>query len=68
MLSLPFLLAIFRICVASPVNMPRATNALALDAKGVEFIASFEGFRPDFYTDAAVSFTPPCSLGYSPLT
>lgn len=48
--------------------MPRATNALALDAKGVEFIASFEGFRPDFYTDAAVSLIPICSLEYSLLT
>ena len=58
MLSLSVMFAIFRICLAVPVNGPRAVNALALDAKGVDFIASFEGFRANFYTDAAVCRLP----------
>lgn len=68
MLSLPIIIAIFRLCVAVPVKEPRATNELALDAKGVNFIAGFEGFRANFYTDAAVGPTLVCRLEYSLLT
>ena len=57
MLTLPIILSILPLSLAAPVNEPRAVNALALDAKGVDFIAGFEGFRPNFYTDAAVRCT-----------
>ena len=54
MLTLPIILSVIPLALAAPVNEPRAVNALALDAKGVDFIAGFEGFRATFYTDAAV--------------
>lgn len=31
-----------------------STGDLSLSSNGVDFIAGFEGFRPDFYNDAAV--------------
>lgn len=40
------------------------SGAHSLSSNGMKFIAGFEGFRKDFYTDAAVSFLicpfPPC--------
>lgn len=43
-----------------PVTPPGggSTGDRQLSAKGVEFIAGFEGFRANFYIDAAVSVSP----------
>ena len=36
-----------------------STGDLSLSANGVDFIAGFEGFEPNFYNDAAVSINYP---------
>ena len=46
----------FKCCEPKPSSGGGTTGDLSLSARGVDFIAGFEGFRANFYNDAAVSY------------